>query len=100
MPDFIKKLKFKNMITVSTEKEKVVINVRVDISGVLYNFDLKYTRYCSMDARLLANQINKDLNKKIETIRRTAYELGWKDAKSKKVSKRNWFNGNINSHYV
>lgn len=82
------------MITISTEKEKVIVNVKIDIG---YNFNLEYVRHCSMDARLLANQINKDLRNKIETIRRTAYELGWKDAKSKKVCKKTWFSGNIDN---
>lgn len=85
------------MITISTSQEKVIVNVKIDIG---YNFDLEYPRHCSMDARLLGNQINKDLQKKIETIRRTAYELGWKEAKSKKMRKKDWFNGNINSDYV
>ena len=85
------------MIKISNEKEKVVINVSMSIG---WNIDLHYVRDCEMDAILLKNQIQHDLNKKIESIRRSAYELGWKDAKSKKVKKRDWFNSNINSDYV
>ena len=45
-----------------------------------------------MDAILLQNQLQSDLEKKIETIRREAYELGWEQAKSKKDRKNDWFN--------
>lgn len=85
------------MIKVSNEKETVIVNVSMTIGC---NIDLKFQRSFEMDAILLRNQIQKDLSDKIEKIRRDAYNLGWKEAKSKKVAKRTWFNGNINSDMV
>lgn len=85
------------MIKVSREQKDVTVNLSLSIG---WNITLRYERSGEMDAILLSNQIQSDLQKKIETIRREAYELGWKQAKSKKVSKKDWFNGNINSEYV
>lgn len=85
------------MIKISRQQKDVTVNISLSIG---WNIDLTYPRSCDMDAILLSNQIQADLKKKIETIRREAYELGWKQAKSKKVSKKDWFNGNINSDYV
>lgn len=85
------------MITVSNKEETVIINVSMTIG---WNINFKAQRSGEMDAILLRNQIQKDLSDKIEKIRRDAYNLGWKEAKSKKVAKRTWFNGNINSDMV
>jgi len=97
VPDFITKLKFKTMIQISNQKEKVVVNIQLSIN---WSIDLLYTRNCEMDAVLLRNQISNDLTEKIKKIRQDAYELGWKQAKAKKGCKKTWFNGNINSDYV
>ena len=85
------------MLQITTEKEIVNVNISLSIG---WSIDLKYQRHSQIDAVLLRNQIQSDLNNKIETIRREAYELGWKEAKSKKIRKRDWFNGNINSSHV
>lgn len=85
------------MIKISRQQKDVTVNISLSIG---WNIDLTYPRSCDMDAILLSNQIQADLQKKIETIRREAYELGWKQAKSKKDKKKDWFNGNINSDYV
>lgn len=42
-------------------------------------------------AIMLSERMQKDLSNKLESIRREAYNEGWKDAKSKKVAKRTWF---------
>ena len=85
------------MIQIGNEKETV--NVKL-IMSIGWHVQLNYPRHNEMDAILLRNQLQKDINKKIESIRRDAYELGWKEAKSKKTRKRDWFNGNINSDMV
>lgn len=85
------------MIQISSLSDKVKVQITTSIG---YNFTLSYERSCEMDAVLLRNQLQEDLRKKIESIRKDAYELGWKEAKSKKVRKKDWFNGNINSSYV
>lgn len=85
------------MITINKEKEKVILNVSMSIG---WNIDFTVTRHGEMDAILLRNQIQDDLCKTIEQIRREAYELGWKHAKSKKTPKKDWFNGNINSEHT
>jgi len=85
------------MIKISRQQNKVTVNISLSIG---WNITLLYERSGEMDAILLQNQLQSDLEKKIETIRREAYELGWKQAKSKKDRKKDWFNGNINSDYV
>lgn len=85
------------MIKISREQKDVTVNIAMSIG---WNITLRYQRSSEMDAILLSNQLQADLQKKIETIRREAYELGWKQAKSKKDRKKDWFNGNINSDYV
>lgn len=85
------------MIKISRKKENVTVDISLSIG---WDIELTYLRSSEMDAILLSNQIEKDLQNRIETIRREAYQLGWKQAKSKKVRKKDWFNGNINSDYV
>lgn len=85
------------MIEIGRNKEEVEIKVNLSI-GWYVNF--KYGRHSELDAILLTNQIRKDLSNHIEKIRRQAYELGWKDAKSRKVKKKTEFIGNINSNTI
>lgn len=85
------------MISVRINETQVVIDINISIG---YRVAFRFNNDSNMNAILLRNQINMDLSKKIEQIRREAYELGWKDAKGKKLPKRTWFNGNINSDYV
>jgi len=85
------------MITVSNVNYRVKASIKLSIG---WTIPFEFERRCEMDAVLLANEINKDLKDKIKAIRRAAYEAGWKDAKSKKVPKKDWFNGNINSDFI
>jgi len=85
------------MIQITSDKATVTLNLKMSIG---WSVDFDYLRNGTMDAILLRNQMQNDLHKHIEKIRRDAYELGWKDAKSKKTRKRDWFNGNINSDMV
>lgn len=50
---------------------------------------------CERDdfAELLTKHLKDHLYNEIQRIRREEYNLGWKDAKSKKVAKRTWFKG-------
>lgn len=85
------------MFTIKQEGNCVKIEV---LSSIRWSITFRHSRNEELDAILLRNQLQTDLSNKIEQIRREAYELGWKDAKSKKIAKRTWFNGNINSDYV
>lgn len=48
---------------------------------------------------IVAQEIRDEMRKRMEKIRRDAYNLGWSDAK-KKLRKRNAFAGCINSDFV
>ena len=85
------------MIQITSDKATVTLNLKMSIGWIV---DFDYLRNSTMDAILLRNQMQNDLHKHIEKMRRDAYELGWKEAKSKKTRKRDWFNGNINSDMV
>lgn len=85
------------MIQITSDKGTVTLNLKMSIG---WSVDFDYMRNSTMDAILLRNQMQNDLYAKIEKIRKDAYELGWKEAKSKKVAKKTCFNGNINSDFV
>lgn len=75
-----------------TRSEKIV-SLQVDLS-IGWNIKLKYERNSEMDAILIKNQLQKDLDEKIASIRREAYNQGWKDKQGKKVhKKKNFFTG-------
>lgn len=75
------------MITI-TRKEKIVdVNLVMSIG---WSINLEYARSSEMDAVLLNNQLNKDLRDFMETVRREAYDEGWKD-KTKRNRKRTYF---------
>jgi len=78
---------------------KATVNIRL-IMSIGWHIEIPYQRNTEMDAILLRNQLQSDLSNKIEKIRRDAYNAGWKEAKSKKTRKRDWFNGNINSDMI
>lgn len=85
------------MVKVIKSISSVIIKITTTIG---YEINFENQRSTGLDAELLSNQINSDLYKLIASIRRDAYNLGWEEAKSKKVPKRNWFNGNINSDHI
>lgn len=85
------------MITINKDGNNVVMKAGTNL-GWYVNFT--NNRGNELDAILRQNHLASELNKRIETIRREAYNKGWKDAKSKKVQKKDWFNGNINSDYI
>lgn len=80
------------MINITAEKQELLVKIEMSIG---YYVMLRFRRDCEMDATLLANQIIKDLNNRIEEIRRDAYNLGWSDKASRKHSKRQHFSGYI-----
>lgn len=52
-----------------------------------------FPRDCAseIEAALLEKQIDGKLNATAEEIRKVSYSTGWRDAKSKKRTKRTWF---------
>lgn len=59
----------------------------------------KTTLVDGLYAQLVKDKILESLNQKIESIRREAYEQGYKDKAAKRARKKH-FNGNINSDTV
>lgn len=62
-------------------------NVPVQKNQFLFNWQTNDPCY----AELLKDQFSKEMERRLEKIRRESYELGWKEAKSKKCAKRTWF---------
>ena len=75
--------------------------VKVDFTLPMgWTVTLQNERNSDFDAELLLRRLDDDLRQRIEKIRRDAYNLGWKEAKGKKVKKRDWFNGYIGSDFI
>ena len=69
-------------------KLKVEIDPKMPDKKVMYLYwDCSNEWY----AELLMRQLDKELEDLIQRIRKAEYNSGWKDAKSKKVKKRDWF---------
>lgn len=75
------------MISVQNEGQDVVVFIDLSIE---YQIMLKYRRHEAIDAELLANQIRKDLDKRITEIRMNAYNLGWSDKAGRKHKRKNF----------
>lgn len=78
------------MISFKRIDNKVEVQVK---HGVLFNdqyFTLNINETYAYQAELLTRQLNDQLQKKLEAIRKEAYEQGWKDAKAKSA-KKTWF---------
>lgn len=79
------------MIKFSRSEKKVFVNIATTMgNGWWWHLFIE----CSDEpyAILLKERLEADMERKIESIRRESYEQGWKDAKSKKVAKKTWFN--------
>jgi hypothetical protein len=50
-------------------------------------------------SEIMADHINEYFSEKIQTMIKTAYNMGWKDAKSKNAKKKTWFDNCINVDY-
>lgn len=69
-------------------------DIEINIFSSLINgkfFSLKFSQHEVYQAKLLCEHLDKEMNLKLENIRKQSYEQGWKDAKSKK-KKQGYFN--------
>jgi len=78
------------MITVSTKPNDKNLYVRIE-TGIGWTIELECTRACEMDAILLSNEIKRTIDRRMESIRKRAYNQGWKDKASKKERKKKQF---------
>jgi len=67
--------------------------VKIFIEVGVFDKMVVFTHECSHDyfAHLMRDSYINHMNRKLEKIRREAYNQGWKDAKSKKVAKNTFF---------
>lgn len=56
-----------------------------------FTLTIKHDFESEFQARLQVHNIQTAFSDLVETIRREEYEKGWKDAKSHKRPKKNWF---------
>jgi hypothetical protein len=72
------------------DKNKVVI----EFDPLMKNKKVGLARWdCAGDwyAELLAQRLNNRMAERLREIRREAYDAGWKDARTKKTVKSDWF---------
>lgn len=86
------------MITIVRDETKV--KVAIHLASVNFTINLSQDRGNNLDAELLKREMQSELNKRIEEIRRVSYELGWKDKASKKEKKKTYFAAGMNSNYI
>lgn len=72
------------------EREDNKVKVTIQSGCINWQYYFRYQAYDEVHAELLTRQFDKHMRDKLESIRREAYEQGWKDAKGKKA-KENWF---------
>lgn len=80
------------MITFSRNDNKVIVKVEHGIFHGDQYFELDILQNYQYQAQLLRNALELNLSRKLEEIRKEAYEQGWKDAKAKR-KKQTWFSG-------
>lgn len=72
------------------------VQIQIEYGGewiVFYSNDLPNKAF----AKLVMAELDRLIDTRIRSIRRSAYELGWKDAKAKRRKRTNWISGCINS---
>jgi hypothetical protein len=81
-------------VKLAFERAEGQVRMRATISvpggaGVVYTatMDMGNEYY----ARFVVSALQTQMAETMEAARREAYEQGWKDAKSKRTSKSNWF---------
>lgn len=77
-------------------REKAVITVTLDTT-IGWNFNATINCQTEPYALLLKTEFEKTLGERIETIRRLAYNQGWKD-KQKHTLKKTWFSKTISNN--
>lgn len=80
------------MIAIKRDGSVVVVVISARVEGLgerMFTFNNGWGREVS--AALVAEKLQDTLREAIESCRRAEYERGWKDAKSKRATKRTWF---------
>lgn len=80
------------MIRIYREGSKVAIDIDANVESLGMR-TFKFETYWGHEtaAALVAEKLRAELGNQIQLCRRAEYESGWKDAKSKRRSKQNWF---------
>jgi len=88
------------MIEIFSNGNNVEIKATFQISGEEFWIRLSHNRGDVLDAKLFAEKVNNEFQERIKKIRKDSYERGWADKQSKRIKKKQNFNGNIKSDYV
>ena len=82
------------MLTFSRDGQQVKIAVLVDVPLRVSHLFLCYWD-CEDEnyAGLLAAEMHDQFSKKIEAVKREAYDRGWRDAKAKRVKETYFYGG-------
>lgn len=85
------------MITIFKRDKQVIVQIE---NGPLFsNYQFDFNCGDPHYAALLTTHFNDRLASRIEAIRKEEYDKGWRDAKSKKVPKKNWFSSLLKNSY-
>lgn len=79
------------MFEIISNSKQVWVCILLQVGGKTWEVVFINERSTELDAALLRSSITTEFNKLVSDIRKEAYELGWKDAKAKKIAKRKYF---------
>lgn len=81
----------------SSDGNHVILRVSGD-PLLVENIDLYRQSHSKIEATLLRERLQEQLDATIRMIRQVSYCMGWKDAKSKKNPKRDYFSSHTEVH--
>lgn len=80
------------MIIITRDGANVIVSISAHVNTIgPKSFVSSNGRHSEVDAALLVDKLDATLRASIEECRRAEYDRGWKDAKSKRATKRMWF---------
>lgn len=80
------------MITFYVKDDVVTLNIQHGVPIATWTSNFKFSTSSEFYAKLMSDNLEKELERRIKELRRNEYERGWSDAKKKKP-KCDYFTG-------
>ncbi len=80
------------MVNFSVKDKVVTLNIQHGVPVETWTSNFEFSTSSEFYAKLMADNLEKELRRRLEKIRREEYERGWNDAK-KKNKKCDYFYG-------
>jgi hypothetical protein len=71
--------------------KQILINIEFEVNYAPWESDVPYTLESHLTREFMLPALQEQLSKRLERIRRIAYEEGWRDKTEKKKKKRTEF---------